>query len=211
MSDIISQLRAVKTVPVIRTSTAKAAERAVDILAEQGFTCFELTMTTPDAVNIIKNLSQKSGILVGAGTVLNQADLHAVADAGAKFIVSPAIVDGMAADCKQLGLPYMPGTSTPTEVLRAHTDGAEVVKLFPAGLLGGPAFVKTMLSVFPDIIFMPTGGVTPENMLDYLAAGALCVGMGGNLVNDKALQAGDDDVIHQAAQQVQAILAGAAS
>lgn len=210
MSNIISQLRDVKVVPVIRTSTAKAAERAVDILASEGFTCFELTMTTPDAAKIIKNLSQKSGILVGAGTVLNKADLNAVADAGAKFIVSPAIVDSMSADCKKLGLPYLPGTSTPSEVLSAHTSGAEVVKLFPAGLLGGPSFVKTMLSVFPNIIFMPTGGVTPDNMMDYLAAGALCVGMGGNLVNDKALQAGDDNVIRQAAQQVQAILAGKA-
>lgn len=208
MSSIINQLRDVKTVPVIRTSTAKAAERAIDILSQEGFSCFELTMTTPDATSIIKNLSQKSDILVGAGTVLNQSDLNAVADAGARFIVSPAIVDDMAANCQKLGLPYLPGCSTPTEVLRAHTEGAEVVKLFPAGLLGGPSFVKTMLSVFPDIIFMPTGGVTPENMLDYLTAGALCVGMGGNLVNDKALQAGDDDVIRQAAQQVQAILAG---
>lgn len=208
MSDIISQLRDVKVVPVIRTSTAKAAERAVDLLAEEGFTCFELTMTTPDAANIIKNLAKKSSILVGAGTVLTQADLHAVADAGAQFIVSPAIVDGMAAQCQKLGLPYFPGTSTASEVLSAHTSGAQVVKLFPAGLLGGPAFVKTMLSVFPDIIFMPTGGVTPDNMMDYLAAGALCVGMGGNLVNDKALQAGDDDVIRKAAQQVQNILAG---
>lgn len=210
MSNIINQLRDVKVVPVIRTSTAKAAERAVELLAEEGFTCFELTMTTPDAASIIKKLSQKSGILVGAGTVLNKADLHAVADAGAEFIVSPAIVEGMAADCKKLGLPYLPGTSTASEVLSAHTSGAEVVKLFPAGLLGGPAFVKTMLSVFPNIIFMPTGGVTPENMMDYLAAGALCVGMGGNLVNDKALQAGDDDVIRKAARQVQNILAGKA-
>ena len=105
----------------------------------------------------------------------------------------------------------MPGTATPGEVLRAHEEGATVIKLFPAGLLGGPAFVKTMLSVFPDITFMPTGGVTPENMLDYLDAGALCVGMGGNLVNDKALQDGDDDVIRKAAQQVHNILVGAYS
>lgn len=208
MSNIISQLKDVKVVPVIRTSTAKAAERAVDILSEEGFTCFELTMTTPDAANIIKKLSNKKGILVGAGTVLNEKDLNAVANAGAKFIVSPAIVDGMAAACKKLNLPYLPGTSTASEVLSAHTSGVPVVKLFPAGLLGGPAFVKTMLSVFPNIIFMPTGGVTPENMMDYLAAGALCVGMGGNLVSDAALQAGDDDVIRHAARQVQAILAG---
>lgn len=211
MSIILNQLRAAKIVPVIRTSTAKTAERAVDILAENGFTCFELTMTTPKAISIIKNLSQKPGVLVGAGTVLDKKTLHAVTDAGAQFIVSPASVDGLAKECQKLGLPYMPGTSTPSEVLRAHREGAEVIKLFPAGLLGGPAFVKTMLTVFPDITFMPTGGVTPENMLDYLAAGALCAGMGGNLVNDKALQDGDDDVIRKAAQQVQSILAGADS
>lgn len=208
MSPIINQLRTAKIVPVIRTNTA---ERAVDILSSQGFSCFELTMTTPDAVTIIKNLSQKPGILVGAGTVLNRDDLHAVSDAGAQFIVSPACVDGLAKECQKLGLPYMPGTATPGEVLRAHEEGATVIKLFPAGLLGGPAFVKTMLSVFPDITFMPTGGVTPENMLDYLDAGALCVGMGGNLVNDKALQDGDDDVIRKAAQQVHNILVGAYS
>lgn len=210
MPDIISQLRDVKVVPVIRTSTAKAAERAVNILAEEGFSCFELTMTTPDAASLIKNLAKKSGILVGAGTVLTTADLNAVADAGAEFIVSPAIVDGMAQACQKRNLPYLPGTSTASEVLRAHKSGVPVVKLFPAGLLGGPAFVKTMLSVFPDIIFMPTGGVTPDNMMAYLQAGALCVGMGGNLVNDHALQAGDDDVIRHAARQVKAILAGGA-
>ncbi|MCJ8325349.1 MAG: bifunctional 4-hydroxy-2-oxoglutarate aldolase/2-dehydro-3-deoxy-phosphogluconate aldolase [Rhizobiales bacterium] len=208
MPNIISQLRDVKVVPVIRTSTAKAAERAVNILAEEGFSCFELTMTTPDAASLIKNLSQKSGILVGAGTVLTTADLNAVADAGAEFIVSPAIVEGMAQACQKRNLPYLPGTSTASEVLAAHNSGVPVVKLFPAGLLGGPAFVKTMLSVFPDIIFMPTGSVTPDNMMAYLQAGALCVGMGGNLVNDQALQAGDDEVIRHAARQVKAILAG---
>ena len=100
MSPIINQLRTAKIVPVIRTNTAKAAERAVDILSSQGFSCFELTMTTPDAVTIIKNLSQKPGILVGAGTVLNRDDLHAVSDAGAQFIVSPACVDGLAKECQ---------------------------------------------------------------------------------------------------------------
>lgn len=208
MINVFKRLKNDKVIPVIRTKTTMAAEKAIDLLSQEGFLSFELTMTTPGAVNIIKNLSQKSNILVGAGTILTLKDLYAVADAGAKFIVSPALVEGMAKECTKLNLSYIPGTSTPSEIFKAHLSGVKLVKLFPVNLLGGPAFIKTMQSVFPNIAFMPTGGISPENLMEYVATETFCIGMGGNLVSDEDLQTGNDKAIRTAARQVQAVLTG---
>lgn len=209
MVDIADTLREAGVAPVIRTSSEATARRGVDILIEEGFDLFEITLTTPGALAIIRDLAGRDGLSVGVGTVLTADQGQEAIAAGATFVVSPAAVPGLGAICRAAGRPMALGAATPTEALRAHEDGAAFVKLFPAAQLGGPGFVKALRSVFPDIAFMPTGGIGPDQIGAYLDAGAACLGMGGNLVNETAIAAGDDQIIRTAARAVRAALAGA--
>lgn len=204
MSDIAETLKAARVAPVIRTSTADAALRGVALLADEGFSVFEITLTTPGAIGIIRDLARDPALTVGVGTVLTADQGRAARDAGAAFLVSPAFVPGLFAAGG--GAPVALGAATPTEALRAHEDGAAFVKIFPAAQLGGPGFVKALRSVYPMIDIMPTGGIEAEHLSAYFAAGAVCCGMGGKLVSDAALQAGDDAAIRQAARAVKAAL-----
>ncbi|MEL6477129.1 MAG: bifunctional 4-hydroxy-2-oxoglutarate aldolase/2-dehydro-3-deoxy-phosphogluconate aldolase [Pseudomonadota bacterium] len=204
MSDIALKLKAARVAPVVRTSTEAAARRAVDLLAEEGFDLFEITLTTPGAFGIIRDLARDPALTVGVGTVLSVAQGREAIEAGASFVVSPAFVPGLV-DAGG-GAPVALGAATPTEALRAHEEGASFVKLFPAAQLGGPGFVKALRSVYPMIEIMPTGGIEADNLAAYFAAGAVCCGMGGKLVSDAALQAGDDGTIRTAARAVRAAL-----
>lgn len=205
MATIAEKLRAARVAPVIRTSTEASARRAVALLSEEGFDLFEITLTTPGAMRIIVDLSSDPALTIGVGTVLKAEQGAEAVAAGASFVVSPAFVPGLAEACE--GAPIALGAATPTEALRAHEAGAAFVKLFPAHQLGGPGFVKALRSVYPQVAFMPTGGINPSDIAAYLGAGAHCLGMGGNLVNEAALEAGDDHVIREAASAVRAELA----
>ena len=204
MTDIAALLKSAVVAPVIRTSTAGAASRAVDLLSKQGFRLFELTLTTPGALELLGELSQRSDLTVGLGTVLSEEQGRMGLEAGAAFLVSPAFVPGLTDLCREASTPVALGAATPTEVLQAHQAGADFVKVFPASQLGGAGFVKALKSVYPEIQIMPTGGINPPDIPAYLQAGAACLGMGGNLVSDAALTAGDDEVILTAAQAVRA-------
>ena len=203
-TDIATRLKTARVAPVIRTSTAETARRCVDLLADEGFTLFEITLTTPGALDLIRDLAGQREMLVGVGTVLTVDQGREARDAGAAFIVSPAFIPGLTALGREAGTPVALGAATPTEALRAHEDGAAFVKAFPAAQLGGPGYVKALRSVYPMIEIMPTGGIGPADIAPYFAAGAVCVGMGGNLVNEKALAAGDDETIRTAARAVKA-------
>ncbi|MEM1297732.1 MAG: bifunctional 4-hydroxy-2-oxoglutarate aldolase/2-dehydro-3-deoxy-phosphogluconate aldolase [Pseudomonadota bacterium] len=203
--DIAARLKSARVAPVVRTSTEDAARRGVALLAEEGFDLFEITLTTPGAMGIIRDLAQDLALCVGVGTVLTADQGKEAMDAGASFVVSPAFVPGLVA--ASAGTPVALGAATPTEALRAHEEGAAFVKVFPAAQLGGPGFVKALRSVYPMIEIMPTGGIEADNLGDYFAAGAVCCGMGGKLVSDAALQAGDDAAIRDAARAVRAVLA----
>ncbi|MEM6357652.1 MAG: bifunctional 4-hydroxy-2-oxoglutarate aldolase/2-dehydro-3-deoxy-phosphogluconate aldolase [Pseudomonadota bacterium] len=205
MSDIAAVLKTARVAPVVRTATEAAARRGVALLAEEGFELFEITLTTPGAMEIIRDLARDPALTVGVGTVLTADEGRAALDAGASFIVSPAFVPGLVAAGG--GAPVALGAATPTEALRAHEEGAAFVKVFPAAQLGGPGFVKALRSVYPMIAIMPTGGIEADDLAGYFAAGAVCCGMGGKLVSDAALQAGDDDAIREAARAVKAALA----
>ncbi|MEM7188431.1 MAG: bifunctional 4-hydroxy-2-oxoglutarate aldolase/2-dehydro-3-deoxy-phosphogluconate aldolase [Pseudomonadota bacterium] len=205
MSAISRKLKAARVTPVVRTSTEDAARRGVALLAEEGFDLFEITLTTPGAMKIIRDLAQDTALTVGVGTVLTADQGREAMDAGASFVVSPAFVPGLMAAAGDT--PVALGAATPTEALRAHEEGAAFVKVFPAAQLGGPGFVKALLSIYPMIEIMPTGGIEADSLADYFAAGAVCCGMGGKLVSDAALQAGDDAVIRDAARAVRAVLA----
>jgi 2-dehydro-3-deoxyphosphogluconate aldolase / (4S)-4-hydroxy-2-oxoglutarate aldolase len=184
-SDIRQGLIAQRVVPVLRLASAELTERAVRCLAEAGFATVEITMTTPGAVELIRNLKN---LTVGAGTVLDLDTAQRCVDAGARFLVSPCLVPGMADLAHAAGCAALIGGFTPGEILAAHREGADIVKVFPASS-GGPEHLRAIHTVFPEIALCPTGGVSLENMHAYFAAGAVMVGVGNNILDQKALAA----------------------
>jgi len=171
-----------RVVPIVRTrSTAWAAEVA-EILATSGMDVIEITFTVPDAPAVIRSLRERfPEILIGAGTVTDAATAGAAVEAGAQFLLSPALSPGMVQVARRHGVLAVPGAYTPTEVLAALDAGAELVKIFPAES-GGPAHVRAILGPLPHARLLPTGGVRPDNIREWLAAGAAAVGIGSALV-----------------------------
>jgi len=171
-----------RVVPIVRTrSTAWAAEVA-EILATSGMDVIEITFTVPDAPAVIRSLRERfPKILVGAGTVTDATTADAAVDAGAQFLLSPALSPGMVQVARRHGVLAVPGAYTPTEVLAALDAGADLVKVFPAES-GGPAHVRAILGPLPHARLLPTGGVRPDNIREWLAAGAAAVGIGSALV-----------------------------
>ena len=199
---LITQLRAARVVPVVRTSTAALAATAVRWLRDAGMRIFEITMTIPDAPALIRDLASDPDLLIGAGTVPDRATAELCMKAGARFVVAPWVDPALSAPCRDAGAVLMLGALTPTEVRAALAAGADVVKVFPASSVGGPAHIKALASVLPQVPFCPTGGVEPGNVAAYLAAGAAFVGMGGALVDEKRIAAGDRGAIEAAARAV---------
>ncbi len=201
---LIERLRAARVVPVVRTSSAALAERAVAWLRDAGMCVFEITMTIPDAPALIRMLASDTDLLVGAGTVADAAAARACLDAGARFIVAPWVDPTLAAPCREHGAALMLGALSPSEVRAAVAAGADVVKIFPAASAGGPAHIRALRSVLPSVPFCPTGGIAPKDVAGYLAAGAAFVGMGGALVDETRIAAGDRGAIESAAREVMA-------
>ncbi len=201
-SALIERLRAARVVPVVRTGSAVHAETAVEWLRAAGISIFEITMTIPGAVALISRLSVDKDLLIGAGTVPDEATARACLDAGARFLVAPWVDPTLSAPCRNANAALMLGALTPTEVRAALAAGADVVKVFPASSAGGPAHIKALVSVFPGVAFCPTGGVEPGNVAAYLSAGAAFVGMGGALVDEKRIAAGDRAAIDAVAKRV---------
>lgn len=199
---LIPRLRQALVIPVVRTASAALAARAVEWLRGAGLSVFEITMTVPDAPALIRDLASDPALLVGAGTVPDRAAAEACLAAGAQFLVAPWIDPAVADAAHQAGAIAMLGAMTPSEVRAARLAGADVVKIFPAASAGGPAHVKALRAVFPDVIFCPTGGVDARNAPDYLAAGAAFVGIGGRLVDERLLERGDRAAIEAAARDV---------
>jgi 2-dehydro-3-deoxyphosphogluconate aldolase/(4S)-4-hydroxy-2-oxoglutarate aldolase len=204
---LIAQYRTARFVPVVRTSTAGLALQAVTWLREAGLRIFEITMTIPDAPALIRSLAADPDLIIGAGTVPDAAAAEACLSAGARFLVSPWVEPSIVAPARTAGACVMLGAATPTEVRAALAAGADVVKIFPASSFGGPGHVKALRSVFPGVVFCPTGGVDAGNMGDYLAAGAAFVGIGGKLVDERAIAAGDRASVIAAALAAQGMAA----
>jgi 2-dehydro-3-deoxyphosphogluconate aldolase/(4S)-4-hydroxy-2-oxoglutarate aldolase len=198
-------------VAVIRAPSAGTAVAAAEAVAAAGVRAVEITFTTPDALTAIRRLASRDGLLVGAGTLTEPAQAAAAAAAGARFLVSPGIDDGVVDAMRATGLATLAGAYTPTEVMRARRLGVTAVKLFPAGI-GGIGLLRALREPFPDLAVIPTGGVTPENLGEWLAAGALAVGAGGALCPAAAVRAGDfGEVTRRAAAFVLALEAARAA
>jgi 2-dehydro-3-deoxyphosphogluconate aldolase/(4S)-4-hydroxy-2-oxoglutarate aldolase len=190
-------------VAVIRMKDPAKVRAVVDAIAAGGVHAIEVTMTVPGAVKLIEELAPRmpSGFLFGAGTVLDAATAARVIDAGAQFIVSPVYRMSLITACHERGVPVTPGCFSPTEILDAWEAGADIVKVFPATALG-PGYIKDVRAPLPQVKLMPTGGVTVENAGEWIAAGAVAVGVGSALLDTKAIDAGDYAALTARAERI---------
>ncbi len=207
-SEVCRAIERAGLVPVIRVPTAELALRAVEALLAGGITVFEITMTVPDAIGVIRSLRDRfhERALVGAGTVLGPEDARACIDAGARFLVSPGLDPNTIDAAHAEGVPMLPGALTPTEVIDAWRAGADIVKIFPCSALGGAKYLRALRGPLPHIKMLPTGGVTPATAHEYIAAGAVALGMGSELVDVAALKAGKDAELTARAREIVAVV-----
>jgi 2-dehydro-3-deoxyphosphogluconate aldolase/(4S)-4-hydroxy-2-oxoglutarate aldolase len=186
---------------ILRTDDRDRASRAMAAAIEGGFRIVELTLTTPGAIELIAELSRRDDLVVGAGTVLEVAEAERAVEAGAQFLVSPVVDETVIAAARELGVAAMPGAHTPTEMLRAHRAGAELVKLFPAPA-GGPVYLRSVLAPLPFLKVVPTNGVDAANLADWLAAGAWAAGFTAPLFDRDELAAGRWDAVTERARTI---------
>ncbi len=176
-------------VPVIRASSSREARLAAEAVSKGGIPIVEITLTVPGAVQVISELVKTMPeVLVGAGTVLNQDLARQCVEAGAQFLVTPGFEKKTVAVAHKFDLPIMAGALTPTEVMAAWEAGVDFVKIFPCSNLGGPSYIKALKGPLPQVPMVPTGGVNLENAADYIRAGAVALGVGGELILKEALQ-----------------------
>jgi 2-dehydro-3-deoxyphosphogluconate aldolase / (4S)-4-hydroxy-2-oxoglutarate aldolase len=188
---VLAQLASFRIVPVIVIDDAAATGPLADALAAGGLRCAEVTLRTPTAMAAVSRCAENSGLLVGAGTVLDPDQVNAAADAGARFIVSPGFDAEVVRRCQELGLPVLPGAATPTDIQLARRAGLTAVKFFPAETLGGVTALEAIAAPFPGMTFVPTGGITPRNVSAYLRHRAV-LAVGGSWMAPRSLIAAQD-------------------
>lgn len=195
-------------VPVVRAASAREARMAADAVCEGGIPIVEITMTVPGAVDVIRELAKNSGsqVLVGAGTVLNVEAARRCLDAGAQFLVSPGLNLQTVELAKREGKLMMAGALTPTEVMAAWEAGADFVKIFPCGQVGGAKYIKALKGPFPQVPFVPTGGVNLNSAAEFIEAGAVALGVGGECVQAEALKTNKPEIIVENARKFLAIV-----
>jgi 2-dehydro-3-deoxyphosphogluconate aldolase / (4S)-4-hydroxy-2-oxoglutarate aldolase len=195
-------------VPVVRASSPAEACLAADAVRQGGIPIVEITMTVPGAIDVIRELVKTCGsdVLVGAGTVLNEDAARRCLDAGAQFLVSPGLNLQTVAFAAREGKLIMAGALTPTEVMAAWDAGADIIKVFPCGQVGGAKYIKALKGPFPQIPLIPTGGVNLNTAAEFLEAGCVALGIGGELVQADALKANKPEIIAENARKFLAIV-----
>lgn len=208
---ILSAMIEIGIVPVVRTPSAESAYKAIEAIYRGGIRAAEVTMTVPGAVKVLEKLSDEFGdkMVLGAGTVLDAETCRTCMLAGAQFFVTPALKIETIEMARRYSRPICPGALTPTEVLTAWEAGADIVKVFPCGNVGGPKYIKALKGPFPQINLIPTGGVNLETAGDFLKAGASAVAVGGELVDAKTIKEGRYEVFEERAKQYLAVIAKA--
>lgn len=211
--DVLARIHDVGIIPVVRATSPEEALAAVEAIRAGGIPILEITLTVPGAVKIIRELARTLGdqALIGAGTVLDAETARACIDAGARFVVSPSLDIPTIEACRSLNVPVFPGALTPTEIVTAWRAGANAVKVFPAGAVGGAAYLKSIKAPLPQIELIPTGGVSVKSVPDFVAAGAFALGVGADLVNLEALRRGDAASITAKAREYVAAVTAARS
>jgi 2-dehydro-3-deoxyphosphogluconate aldolase / (4S)-4-hydroxy-2-oxoglutarate aldolase len=200
---ILGSIIEIGIVPVVRTNSAESAILAIEAIYNGGIRAAEITMTVPGAVKALEKVADRFGdkIVLGAGTVLDPETARICMLAGAEFFVTPALDIATIQMAQKYSKPIMPGAMTPTEVLTAWKSGADIVKIFPAGNVGGPKYIKALKGPFPQIEMIPTGGVNLETAGEFLKAGACAVAVGGELVDAKTVKEGKYAVFEERAKQ----------
>jgi 2-dehydro-3-deoxyphosphogluconate aldolase/(4S)-4-hydroxy-2-oxoglutarate aldolase len=199
--DLIEELTSARAVAVLRANGASSAAAAARAIVAGGVRAIEVTMTVPDAYEVMQQLAGDGSLILGAGTVLTAEEVDACVKAGARFIVSPACCPEVIARAKDHDVVAIPGAMTPTEVLAAWNHGADMVKIFPAARLG-PEYLSDLRGPLPDIPLVPTGGITDQNALAYLDAGATLLCFGSWLVDRESLAEGRFDVLTERARRI---------
>ncbi len=199
----LALIREVGVVPIVRASSPEDAFRAAEAIVAGGVGIAEITFTVPNATRVMERVAERYAdrVLLGAGTVLDPESCRAALLAGAEFIVTPALDVRVIEVARRYGKPCFPGALTPTEVLAAWQAGADMVKVFPCGPVGGPKYIRALKGPFPQIELVPTGGVNLETAADFIRAGAAAVAAGGELVDPKALREGRLDAISENARR----------
>ena len=196
-------------IPVLRARTAAQAHAVVQAMIAGGVTVVEVTMTVPGAIELLKELKQEYGsrLLLGSGTVTTASEAQSTINAGAEFVVSPSLHPEVIQVTRSNGKLSIPGALTPTEVITAHRAGAEYVKIFPCSAMGGASYLKSLLAPFPFLKLIPTGGVTLETAGTFVQAGARALGVGSDLVNLAAIDAGQPEKITETARAYLKVIA----
>jgi 2-dehydro-3-deoxyphosphogluconate aldolase/(4S)-4-hydroxy-2-oxoglutarate aldolase len=204
VDEAIQRIGEIAIVPVIRAASVDLALRAVEAICAGGIPIVEITMTVPNATQVIREIMRTYGnkVMAGAGTVLTASQAAECLDAGAEFLVSPGLSVPVLHTARTRGKLAIPGVLTPTELMAAAAEGAYIVKIFPCGNLGGPRYIKALKGPFPEIAMIPTGGANLTNAAEYFAAGAFALGVGGDLVNVAALREGKTQEIVETAKKL---------
>jgi 2-dehydro-3-deoxyphosphogluconate aldolase / (4S)-4-hydroxy-2-oxoglutarate aldolase len=189
MKEALAQIVEEGVVPVIRVASAEEAMDVAKALKEGGISVIEVTMTVPGAMDVIKEVSRKfkDQVLLGAGTVLDPETARLALINGARFLVTPSLNLATIKMANRYGAVVIPGALTPTEIVTAWEAGADLVKVFPIGQVGGPAYIRAIKAPLPQIPLVPTGGVNLQNAGEFIKAGAAAIAAGGELVDKKAV------------------------
>lgn len=208
---ILSAIREIGIVPVVRTPSAESALKSIEAIYAGGIRAAEVTMTVPGAVKVLEKLADQFGdkMVLGAGTVLDPETCRMCMLAGAEFFVTPALNLKTIEMAQRYSKPICPGAMTPTEVLTAWQAGADIVKVFPCDNVGGAKYIKALKGPFPQIEMIPTGGVSLTTAGDFLKAGACAVAVGGELVDAKTIKEGNYQVFEERARQFLEVVAKA--
>lgn len=200
---ILSRIVEIGVVPVVRTSSAEAAIKSIEAIHRGGILAAEITMTVPGAVKALEKIADQFGdkIILGAGTVLDPETARICMLAGAQFFVTPCLSLATIEMAKRYSIAIFPGALTPTEVLAAWQAGADAVKVFPCGAVGGAKYIKALKGPLPQIEMIPTGGVNLETAGDFLKAGACAVAVGGELIDPQSIKDGKYEVFEERAKQ----------
>jgi 2-dehydro-3-deoxyphosphogluconate aldolase/(4S)-4-hydroxy-2-oxoglutarate aldolase len=200
---ILSSIIDIGVVPVVRTNSAESAVKAIEAVYRGGIRAAEITMTVPGAIKALEKLADQFGdqIVLGAGTVLDPETARACMLAGAQFFVTPNLRPATIEMVKRYSKIIMPGALTPTEVLTAWECGADAVKVFPCGAVGGAKYIKALKAPFPQIEMVPTGGVNLDTTAEFLKAGACAVAVGAELIDAKSIEAGNYGIFEERARQ----------
>ena len=177
-SELIGEMHQRRLVAVVRSKSAEEALATARAVVQGGVKFIEITFSVRGAVDVIKSLAARQELRVGAGTVLSREHAEKAIDAGAEFIVAPALELNLVSICHEANVPCIPGAATPTEILGAARAKADLVKIFPADTVGGPHFIRQMSGPFPEVRFMVSGGVSMANIQEYVQAGVtgICLG-----------------------------------